>query len=69
MQRADSYGVCTTNELNVKYCIVLYWQKESRDPRFDARSGSLNENLFKKSFSFLDDIKQKERAVRIALFT
>ena len=35
----------------------------SRDPRFDARSGTLNENLFKKSFSFLDDIKQKERAV------
>lgn len=36
----------------------------SRDPRFDPRTGAFNDNLFKKSFSFLDDIKQRERKVK-----
>jgi len=31
-----------------------------RDPRFDELSGPFNEHLFKKSFSFLDELKNKE---------
>ncbi|XP_065889153.1 ribosomal RNA processing protein 36 homolog isoform X2 [Dysidea avara] len=39
--------------------------KGSRDPRFDRRTGAFNDNLFKKSFSFLDDMKQNERKVLV----
>jgi ribosomal RNA-processing protein 36 len=31
-----------------------------RDPRFDSLSGNFNEELFNKSYSFLDDLKQGE---------
>jgi len=40
----------------------------SRDPRFDPRTGAFNDNLFKKSFSFLDDIKQRERKVNLKCY-
>ncbi|RHY41776.1 hypothetical protein DYB38_006793 [Aphanomyces astaci] len=35
-------------------------KKTTRDPRFDHASGKLNEDLFKKSYAFLDDIKEAE---------
>ncbi|KAJ3362340.1 rRNA biogenesis protein rrp36 [Allomyces javanicus] len=31
-----------------------------RDPRFDNLSGKLNEDLFKKSYSFIDEYKERE---------
>ncbi|ORZ19587.1 hypothetical protein BCR42DRAFT_371231 [Absidia repens] len=33
-----------------------------RDPRFDKLSGQLNQDLFEKSYGFLDDYKQSEQA-------
>ena len=35
----------------------------SRDPRFDELSGHLNEDMFKKSYRFLDDVKANEKKV------
>ncbi|OQR90468.1 hypothetical protein ACHHYP_05504 [Achlya hypogyna] len=35
-------------------------KKGSRDPRFDNASGKLNEDLFKKSYAFLEDYKDAE---------
>ncbi|XP_065066176.1 ribosomal RNA processing protein 36 homolog [Rhopilema esculentum] len=35
----------------------------TRDPRFDNLSGNLNIELFKKSYSFLDEIQKKEKEV------
>ncbi|EQC38873.1 hypothetical protein SDRG_03831 [Saprolegnia diclina VS20] len=35
-------------------------KKASRDPRFDAASGKLNEDLFKKAYTFLEDYKDAE---------
>ncbi|XP_064623034.1 ribosomal RNA processing protein 36 homolog [Lineus longissimus] len=35
--------------------------KVTRDPRFDDLSGTYNENLFKRSYGFIDDIKAKEK--------
>jgi ribosomal RNA-processing protein 36 len=32
-------------------------KRKTRDPRFDAASGKLNEDLFKKSYAFLDEYK------------
>ena len=32
-------------------------KKVTRDPRFDSASGKLNEDLFKKSYAFLDEYK------------
>ncbi|XP_064601944.1 ribosomal RNA processing protein 36 homolog [Liolophura sinensis] len=32
-----------------------------RDPRFDERSGAYDEKLFKKSYSFIEDVKERER--------
>ena len=43
---------------------VISVQKEERqawDPRFDERSGKLNEDLFKKSYGFVDEMKKKEK--------
>jgi len=34
---------------------------EIRDPRFDERTGSFNEGLFKKSYAFLDEMKRSEK--------
>lgn len=36
-------------------------KEEKRDPRFDDRCGHLNQDLFSKSFSFLEEIKSRER--------
>lgn len=36
-----------------------------RDPRFDERSGTFNEDLFKKSYSFIEDVKEREKQVGI----
>ena len=33
----------------------------ARDPRFDDLSGHLNEDLFKKSYSFLHDVQAGEK--------
>ena len=35
--------------------------KEKRDPRFDSLCGEFNDELFKKSYKFVDDIRAKER--------
>jgi ribosomal RNA-processing protein 36 len=35
-------------------------QRKSRDPRFDSLSGKFNEDLFQKSYSFVEDYKQEE---------
>ena len=35
----------------------------TRDPRFDDLSGTLNHELFKKSYAFLNEIKDKEKKV------
>ena len=45
---------------------ILYYDlplQTSRDPRFDDLSGTFNEDLFKKSYSFLDDMKTNEKRV------
>ncbi|KAG2226779.1 hypothetical protein INT45_005744 [Circinella minor] len=34
---------------------------KTRDPRFDKLSGQLNQDLFEKSYSFLDDYKKSEQ--------
>eukprot|EP01126_Amoeba_proteus_P061922 TRINITY_DN8359_c0_g1_i23.p2 TRINITY_DN8359_c0_g1~~TRINITY_DN8359_c0_g1_i23.p2 ORF type:complete len:259 (-),score=70.86 TRINITY_DN8359_c0_g1_i23:199-975(-) len=40
--------------------VIQTKKKISRDPRFDSLSGHFNEGLFKKSFSFLDEIVDQE---------
>jgi ribosomal RNA-processing protein 36 len=37
--------------------------KEQHDPRFDERAGKLNKDLFKKSFSFVEEIKKDEKSL------
>lgn len=39
----------------------------TRDPRFDDLSGDYREELFSRSYGFLDDIKHREREVRNGL--
>ena len=34
--------------------------KKSRDPRFSSVSGELNERIFNKTYSFLDDYREDE---------
>eukprot|EP00112_Aurelia_sp_Birch-Aquarium-sp1_P009735 Seg2116.2 transcript_id=Seg2116.2/GoldUCD/mRNA.D3Y31 product="Ribosomal RNA processing protein 36-like" protein_id=Seg2116.2/GoldUCD/D3Y31 len=41
--------------------VVAGGNKMTRDPRFDDLSGKLNHELFKKSYAFLDEIKEKEK--------
>ena len=36
-------------------------QEKGRDPRFDDRCGKLNQDLFEKSYAFVDQVKQEER--------
>lgn len=36
-----------------------------RDPRFDDRAGNFNEDLFKKSFSFIEEMKKNEKELVI----
>lgn len=40
----------------------------ARDPRFDSLSGTFNQELFEKSYSFLDDYRKSEaEAIRAEL--
>ena len=42
----------------IKYsCVKKTYQ--SRDPRFDKESGTFNEGLFAKSYSFIEDVKRE----------
>ena len=41
--------------------VVKEGKKEIRDPRFDETAGQLNQDLFKKSYAFMDDIKKREK--------
>lgn len=41
--------------------VVLVNKDRSRDPRFDSLCGTYNERQFKHSYSFLTDIKKKEK--------
>lgn len=43
--------------------VVLTQKKkeEACDPRFDERAGKLNNDLFKKSFSFIEEMKEREK--------
>ncbi|XP_065833516.1 ribosomal RNA processing protein 36 homolog [Oscarella lobularis] len=41
--------------------IVVVGKKVKRDPRFDDRSGHLNPDLFRKSYAFVEDQKEKEK--------
>lgn len=34
---------------------------ESSDPRFDERAGKFNDDLFKKSFGFIEEMKSNEK--------
>ena len=36
-------------------------QDESCDPRFDDRAGKFNDDLFKKSYSFIEEMKKNEK--------
>lgn len=38
---------------------------EQHDPRFGERAGKLNQDLFKKSFSFIEEIKKDEKSLVI----
>lgn len=40
--------------------VVEVKKRRALDPRFEAQSGRLNEDLFNKSYAFLDDYKQRE---------
>ena len=47
----------------------MFWSvvsKVKRDPRFDDRSGHLNPDLFRKSYAFVEDQKEKEKKVHIS---
>ncbi len=41
--------------------VVSVNQETSCDPRFNERSGNFNEDLFKKSFSFVGEMKKNEK--------
>ena len=36
-------------------------QRVIRDPRFEEAAGQLNPDLFKKSYTFVDELKKKEK--------
>eukprot|EP01135_Chromosphaera_perkinsii_P009564 Nk52_evm14s1810 gene=Nk52_evmTU14s1810 len=40
--------------------VVPIIKKKRRDPRFDDLSGSFNQDLFEKSYAFMEDMKKKE---------
>ena len=40
---------------------VPFLQEKGRDPRFDERCGKLNQDLFEKSYAFLEEVKQEEK--------
>jgi len=41
--------------------VVPVPKKTLCDPRFDERAGSFNEDLFKKSYTFIGDMKKSEK--------
>ncbi|XP_046557875.1 ribosomal RNA processing protein 36 homolog [Haliotis rubra] len=41
--------------------VISVKKKVTRDPRFDDLSGKYNEAIFKSSYAFLDDVKQREK--------
>ncbi|KAL3872529.1 hypothetical protein ACJMK2_035752 [Sinanodonta woodiana] len=41
--------------------VIPVKKKIARDPRFDDLSGQYNETFFKEAYSFLDDVKAKEK--------
>ena len=41
--------------------VVPVRKQEARDPRFGERSGKYNPAMFKKAYSFIDDIKEREK--------
>jgi len=43
--------------------VVENARRRHRDPRFDNLSGKLNEDLFQKSYSFVDEMKKQEMKV------
>ncbi|OAD67881.1 hypothetical protein PHYBLDRAFT_118022, partial [Phycomyces blakesleeanus NRRL 1555(-)] len=43
--------------------VVPIAAEKRRDPRFDKMSGQFNQELFEKSYDFLDDYKQNEQAM------
>lgn len=44
-----------------RYRVVVRGSKqERRDPRFDDQCGEFSESVYRKTYSFLDDYKQKE---------
>lgn len=54
-------------EMTAKQQVPVYREvfqakrKVKQDPRFDARSGEYNERAFRESYSFLNEIRSKER--------
>ena len=52
------------NSLLIKLFFFLFFFlfqiKQRRDPRFDSLSGKFNEDLFEKSYSFLNEYKKSE---------
>lgn len=38
-------------------------KEQQYDPRFDERAGKLNNDMFKKSFSFIEEIKKNEKCL------
>lgn len=46
---------------------VYFFIQVTRDPRFDDLSGDYREELFSRSYGFLNDIKHREREVRDVL--
>ncbi len=40
---------------------VTKQSEQKCDPRFDERAGNLNEDLFKKSFGFIEEMRQTEK--------
>lgn len=41
--------------------VVSVKKQKARDPRFGQKSGKFHEPMFKKAYSFLDDVKEKEK--------
>eukprot|EP00039_Didymoeca_costata_P010614 m.143473 g.143473 ORF g.143473 m.143473 type:complete len:128 (-) comp14898_c0_seq4:2063-2446(-) len=41
--------------------VIHTGKRSSRDPRFDEMSGTLNREMFEKSYSFINDMKKKEK--------
>ena len=40
---------------------ILKKKEETCDPRFSETAGKFNNDLFKKSFNFIDEMKKKEK--------